>query len=150
LARPGSIEVTMALPSQFSLLHSDLNDFLFAQIGEEASGAPLSVLSALTRLGADPWAEGARLSDLPRDVAARSLVPTIAMFPEATRGGSDVLKLAERLAALLPQRALDPATQLIVRGGRWRIGLPRGRSLGIALLLTLLAVTAACWWLATQ
>ena len=66
----------MALPSQFSLLHSELNDFLFAQIGEEASGAPLSVLSALTRLGTDPWAEGARLSDLPRDAAARSLVPT--------------------------------------------------------------------------
>src|ERR1700739_3031069 len=102
------IETNMALSSQFSLLHSELNDFLFAQIGEEESGAPLSVLSALTRLGADPLAEGARLSDLPRDVAARSLVPTITMFPAATRSGSDVMKLAERLAALLPQRAVDP------------------------------------------
>jgi hypothetical protein len=137
-----SIEVNMTLPAQFSLLHSELNDFLFAQLGESESGAPLSVLSALTRLGADPWAEGARLSDLPRDVAIQSLVPTIAMFPEATRSGSDILKLAERLAALLPQRALDPATQLILRGGRWRIGSPGVWSFWVALLLTLLAMVA--------
>ena len=31
----------MALSPEFSLLHSELNDFLFAQIGEEESGAPL-------------------------------------------------------------------------------------------------------------
>jgi hypothetical protein len=95
----------MALSAEFSLLHSELNDFLFAQIGEEESGAPLSVLSALTRLGTDPWAEGARLSDLPKDVAARALVPVIVMFPKEKRNSSDVAKLAERLAALLPQRA---------------------------------------------
>jgi hypothetical protein len=149
-AQPSSsIEVNMALPSQFSLLHSELNDFLFAQIGEEESGAPLSVLSALTRLGADPWAEGARLSDLPRDVAARALVPTIAMFPAATRGGSDVMKLAERLAALLPQRAVDPPTPLVGRGGRWRIGLPKVPSFRAGLFLALLLM-AAYWLFAAQ
>jgi hypothetical protein len=95
----------MALPAEFSLLHSELNDFLYAQMGEEEeSGAPLSVLSALTRLGADPWAEGARLSGLPRDAAARALVPMIAMFPKEKRGSLEVLALAERVAGLLPQR----------------------------------------------
>jgi len=95
----------MALSAEFSLLHSEFNDFLFAQIGEEESGAPLSVLSALTRLGTDPWAEGARLSGLPKDAAARALVPVIVMFPEEKRSSSDVFELAERLAALLPLRA---------------------------------------------
>ena len=47
----------MALPANFSLLHSELNAFLFAHLGEEENGLPLTVLSALTRLGADPWAE---------------------------------------------------------------------------------------------
>ena len=107
----------MALPAEFSLLHSELNDFLYAQMGEEESGAQLSVLSALTRLGADPWAEGARLSGLPRDVAARALVPMIAMFPKEKRGSSEVLALAERLAALLPQRP-GPVIDAIVTGDR--------------------------------
>ena len=101
----------MALPAKFSLLHSELNDFLFAQMGEEESGAPLSVLSALTRLGIDPWAEGARLSDLPRDVAARRLVPMIATFPKKKRGSPEVLALAEWLVALLPQPSASLATE---------------------------------------
>lgn len=132
----------MALPVEFSLLHSELNDFLFAQIGEEESGAPLSVLSALTRLGADPWAEGARLSDLPRDVAARSLVLMIAMFPKEKRSASDVSKMAERLAALLPQRAPDPATRVAVSGGRRRTGLPGLSLFCLVLFLVLFGMAA--------
>ena len=43
----------MALPVRFSLLHSDLNDFLFAAVGEEQNGVTLSVVSGLIRLGLD-------------------------------------------------------------------------------------------------
>jgi hypothetical protein len=114
----------MALPAKFSLLHSELNDFLFAQIGEEESGAPLSVLSALTRLGIDPWTEGTRLSDLPRDVAARRLVPMIAMFPKKKRGSAEVLALAEWLVALLPQRSAALATGVTGAVSRQRAGVP--------------------------
>lgn len=109
----------MALPANFSLLHSELNDFLFAELGEEKNGSPLSVLSALTRLGADPWAEGARLSELPRDAAARALVTMIAMFPPEKRSFSEAMGLAEKLAGLLPQR-LDAATGIFVTGDRRR------------------------------
>lgn len=56
----------MALRADFPLLHSELNDFLFAHLRKEENGLPLTVQSALTRLGADPWAEGARLSELPK------------------------------------------------------------------------------------
>lgn len=113
----------MALSAKFSLLHSKLNDFLFAQMGEEESGAPLSVLSALTRLGIDPWAEGARLSDLQRNVAAQVLVPMIAMFPKEGRRSSEVLALAERLAALLPQRDTVDAAGVVASGDRPRARL---------------------------
>jgi hypothetical protein len=51
----------MTLPAEFSLLHSDLNDFLFASVGNEQNGMSLNVVSALTRLGMDPWVEAARL-----------------------------------------------------------------------------------------
>lgn len=127
----------MGLSAEFCLLHSELNDFLFAQMGEEGSGAPLSVLSALTRLGADPWAEGARLSDLPRDAAVQALVSMITMFPRQTRGASDAPMLAERLVELLPrsrERVWDnPAAngKVSVRSARrdrlgdWRSGVAR-------------------------
>lgn len=109
----------MALPANFSLLHSELNDFLFAQLGEEENGLPLTVLSALTRLGTDPWAEGARLSELPKDAAARALVAMIAMFPREKRGVSEVVALAEKLVGLLPQR-LDAGTGIVVSRNRER------------------------------
>jgi hypothetical protein len=46
----------MALRPEYSLVHSEFNDFLFAFVGEEKSGLQLTVLSALARLGLDPWA----------------------------------------------------------------------------------------------
>jgi len=44
----------MTMPARFSLLHSKLNHFLFASVGVEQNGMPLSVVSALTRLGSSP------------------------------------------------------------------------------------------------
>lgn len=100
------------LPPEFSLLHSELNSFLFATFGKEESGAPLSVLSALTRLDIDPWAEGARLSRLSKEDAARELTPLIAAFPEEERrsGAESALRHAgsatglRRLASAGPRR----------------------------------------------
>jgi hypothetical protein len=36
---------------------SEYDDFLFASMGEDRNGLPLSVLSALARLDVDPWEE---------------------------------------------------------------------------------------------
>jgi hypothetical protein len=132
----------MALSAKFSLIHSELNDFLFAEMGEEASGAPISVLSALTRLGVDPWEEGARLSDMPREVAARGLVSMIEMFPREERGSSEVLALAERLAGLLPRRNPARAAAVVVSNPRQWIGSPMFWSLAIGALLVLCGMAA--------
>jgi hypothetical protein len=79
----------MTLRPEYLLGHSQYNAFLFAAVGEEKTGVSLTVLTALTRLGFDPWREAARLSDLPRETAARVFAVTIAMLPEGDAGLKD-------------------------------------------------------------
>ena len=107
----------MTLSARFSLLHSDLNDFLFAPVGDQQNGMPLNVISALIRLDVDPWKEAKRLAALPATVAAESLAIMIARLPLSRPDPSDNLETSNRLVALLPKRrhdalAKDPQTSL--------------------------------------
>jgi len=94
----------MALPAEFSLLDSEFGDFLFATVGEERTGVPLSVLSAFTRLGLDPWLEAARLSDLPKGFAIATLSGLIARLPVGRWELSETRGIAARLVEFLPRR----------------------------------------------
>lgn len=132
----------MVLSAKFYQLDAKLDDFLFTEMSQEANGASLSVLSALTRLGVDPWQEGARLAGLPRDVAARELVPMIAMFPKDKRGSAEVQALAERLAALLPQRRSSRMTEIVASSNRRWPDVPRLWLLCVGVLLVLSAMAA--------
>jgi len=132
----------MALPAQFSLLESEFNEFLFATVGEERIGMPLSVLSAFTRLGLDPWLEAARLSDLPRESAVAALSGTIARLPVGRWEPSETRGIAARLIEALPRRgSVSPADPAKVDGARrapfraWLIviALGAGVLLGLAL-----------------
>jgi hypothetical protein len=100
----------MALPARFSLLHSDLNNFLFATVGQEQNGMPLNVVSGLTRLGLDPWEEAGRLAALPKALAAEKLAPIIARLPVDRPEPSDNLAISRLLVELLPEhhRAASP------------------------------------------
>jgi hypothetical protein len=98
----------MALSAQFSLLHSDLNDFLFAPVGEEQNGVTLSVVSGLTRLGLDPWEEAARLTPLPKARAAAALATLIARLPIHRTQALDDLEISRRLVELLPAQKMAP------------------------------------------
>lgn len=113
----------MALRHEYSLGHSQFNDFLFAFVGEEKSGARLTVLSALARLGFDPWAEAARLSELTKEVAASALAATIAGLPEGNWKASDSRSIAGRLVDRLPKHVSPPATS--PRGGGIRDQMPK-------------------------
>ena len=103
----------MALPARFSLLHSDLNDFLFAAVGEQQNGMPLNVVSGLTRLGLDPWEEAGRLAALPKALAAKKLAPIIARLPLERPEPLDNLAISRLLVELLPEhgRAASPDPQ---------------------------------------
>ena len=109
----------MTLRPEYSLGHSEYNAFLFAAVGEEKVGLPLTVLTALTRLGFDPWREAARLSDLPRETAARAFAVTIAMLPEGDWKASESEAIAARLVNWLPGRsaAVIPSVEAAPIGG---------------------------------
>lgn len=109
----------MTLRPEYSLGHSEYNPFLFAAVGEEKVGLPLTVLTALSRLGVDPWQEAARLSDLPREAAARAFAVTIARLPEGDWKASDAETIAARLVDWLPARSappIPPSAAVRVRG----------------------------------
>lgn len=93
----------MTLRPEYTLGHSPYNEFLFATVGEEKAGVPLSVFSALTRLGFDPWREAARLAALPQETAARAFAVTIAMLPEGDWNAADSEAIAARLVSALPR-----------------------------------------------
>ena len=110
----------MTLRPEYSLGHSEYNAFLFAAVGEEKVGLPLTVLTALTRLGFDPWREAARLSDLPRETAARAFAVTIAMLPEGDWKASEFEAIAARLVNWLPGRSAlaIPTVEARLIGGK--------------------------------
>lgn len=82
--------------------------FLFAPIGEEANGMQLSVLSALSRLGIDPWSDAARLALLPKDSAIVALGESLALLPRGKWQPTDTTAIATRLIELLPKTDLAP------------------------------------------
>jgi hypothetical protein len=83
-------------------LRPDLNDFLYATIGEERNEMQLSVLSALTRLNVDPWAEAIELCELPKEAAAQRLASLIARLPAVHWALADSRAVARGLIELLP------------------------------------------------
>ena len=87
-----------------SLSKPEFDDFLFAPIGEERNEMLLSVLSALARLGLDPWQEAARLAQLPKERAAQSLASMIGELPGGRWAPSDSGLIAARLVQLLPSQ----------------------------------------------
>lgn len=92
------------LPLAFSLLKSEFNDFLFAPIGEEKNGAVLTVLSALARLGVDPWQESARLAQLSTAKATQRLTAIISGLQRGQWTEADAETIAARLVGLLPAK----------------------------------------------
>lgn len=95
----------MTSRSDYSLLGAEFNDFLFAFVGEEESGVELTVLSALARLGLDPWGEAANLSKLSREAATSALEAKIAALPKGLWKESDIRSIAVRLVNCLPKNA---------------------------------------------
>jgi hypothetical protein len=93
----------MALRPEYSLGHSEFNDFLFACVGEEKNGAELTVLSALARLDLDPWAEAIRLSELTKEAATTALATAIHSLPDGDWTASDTQSIAARLVTRLPK-----------------------------------------------
>ncbi|MGR0188906.1 hypothetical protein [Azospirillum aestuarii] len=110
----------MPLRPEYTLHQSDLNEFLSAPLWDEENGSRLSVLSALARLGIDPWAEAARLAALPRDAAASALAVILRRLPTQQPEAPDAVVTADRLVKLLPEggSATAPNGEVVDRSRR--------------------------------
>jgi hypothetical protein len=128
----------MTLRREYSLGHSEYNDFLFASVGEEKIGMSLTVLTALTRLGVDPWLEAARLADLSKEAALQAFTATIAKLPEGDWKAADAAIIAERLLRWLPGKSAQAVPRSI--GDRMKLGLAPWLVWG-ALAVAILLVT---------
>jgi hypothetical protein len=94
----------VATPDVTALQRSDLNNFLFADVGTEANGMTLSVVSVFGRLGSDPWREAGRLAALSKPEATDSLAHMIAEMPTSAWQLPAAAVIAARLTGLLPAR----------------------------------------------
>ena len=92
----------MALQRAYAPMHPEFDRFLFASVGEEAEGAPLSVLSALSRLDLDPRDEAARLSHLTKEAAAEQLARMIARLSDRRWTLSEARRIAGGIIERLP------------------------------------------------
>jgi hypothetical protein len=123
----------------------DFDRFLYAEVGEDRQGGLLSVVSALARVGVDPWGEAALLARMPVDNAVRSLCVLLAKLPAGSGQPADSVALATRLVALLPGRprqlvspeGVGRAIRHVSIGGGWPLALVHAIGL-MALLAALL------------
>jgi hypothetical protein len=97
--------IKMASTATILSLGTEFDAFLFAPIGEEENGMPLSVLSALARLDLDPWREAAELAHLPQESADRRFASLIEALPNRPLAGLEAKTISARLVALLPRMA---------------------------------------------
>lgn len=84
-------------------LDKTFNAFLFASLTEEIGSAPLSMVSALTRLGVDPWEEAAELSRMDAKAAGERLARLLARLPRQAELIPNLEATAGRLVGLIPR-----------------------------------------------
>ena len=104
-----------------SHINSEFDRFLFASIGDQENGTPLSVLSVLARSDIDPWQEAARLAQMPKELAAQSVASVIERLPHGRLDPPNSKVIAARLTELLPSHvSLISANQSSVQTIRSR------------------------------
>jgi hypothetical protein len=129
-----------------SALGTEFNDFLFAPIGQDRNDVPLSVLSALARLGIDPWQEAAELARLPRETATQRLASSIASLPDGASAYLEGETVAARLIARLPSRT---DSQTVSRGAP-DLGDATKLRFGLWMYAVLIVVMVAAQWIAAS
>jgi hypothetical protein len=116
----------MSQSSAFAFKNSGLNDFLFAEVGTEQNGSPLTVLSILARLGQDPWAEAARWARLPKAARIDCLADSIAQMPLSPGALKQARTTAARLVLLMPSQVpAQPAAEAAKAGFTLPFGAPK-------------------------
>ena len=141
---PQSSAGATQLREPFRPLRPDLDKFLFAEVEDEIDRMPLSVISALTRLGLDPWEEAGRLSSLRYGEAVEQLARLIAELPGNHRRLGETREIAGGLVRLLPKPNSSPAStrqvEIRLRYGRPPLTLPKLSQIWVACFVIAAAV----------
>lgn len=94
--------------SASDVLHPDGSDydaFLFAELGEDRTGAAVTVLSALARLDLEPWTEARELACLGREDALVRLTTHFEAITDIPALALASQSRAAKLVSLLPKHA---------------------------------------------
>jgi hypothetical protein len=83
-------------------LGREYDRFLYASVGDDNNGMPLTILSALARVDVDPWEEASKLTRLPPESAATQLASLLGALRHTPVTDLDPARLAAPLIALLP------------------------------------------------
>lgn len=83
------------------MLRKDFDEFLFANVGKDSDGTPVTMLTVLARLGVDPWQEAADLAHLSREPAMQRLASRLEAMPGAPGTAEETVNIVTRLIALL-------------------------------------------------
>ena len=105
--------------------------FLYAAVGEDRNGNTVTVLSALARLGLEPWQAASELAALTGEEARNRLDGLLTRLRDVPALGQDHAAIARRLIALLPNAAA------VAAGGATQRAVPAGR-LGTGVVIALL------------
>ena len=81
----------------------EFEQFLYASVGDDNNGMPLTVLSALARMDVDPWEEASKLTKLPQESAVTRLAGLLGALRHACPVSVDPARIAVPLIALLPR-----------------------------------------------
>jgi hypothetical protein len=126
-------------------LRTDFDEFLLAPIGEDASGLPLTMLSALARLDVDPWEEAASLARLPVEAATQRLVSLLATVPDWRVPKGDAATIATLLVGLLHRSPAKKAGSPAAPPRAAVAARSKDARLAIYYLVALIFMLAAQW-----
>lgn len=121
--------------------------FLYAPVGEDRNGYVVTVLSALARLGLDPWNETAELTTLGRDAARARLGLLLSRFRDVPALGRDHGSVARELTLLLPD---GPPLHALTRAGSAGIKGSVGSSTAIWAILAVVLILVQVFSLGTS
>src|SRR5687768_1019648 len=126
-------------------LRTDFDEFLLAPIGEDGSGLPLTMLSALARLDVDPWEEAASLASLPVEAATQRLVSLLATVPDWRVPRGDAAAIVTLLVGLLHRSPAVKARAPVAPPRGAMIAPSRDSRFAIYYLVALIFMLAAHW-----
>jgi hypothetical protein len=134
----------VTLRRAYAPMFPEFDAFLFASVGEEIDGVPLSVLSALSRLGLDPRDEAARLAHLTREAAADQLARMIARLYDRRWSVAEARGIAGGLIERLPMASAAGKAGSAASGTRPTVGFAASSllaylALALAILVGLIA-----------